>query len=111
MKVLRFRKMLKIGVLAILVALLLPLEVMGQGRSRRVGIGLSKKCSKFVNCHDASDGRWDGRGPRRGIDLFDLFRIRNRRHGRIDNDDRRSRRRGRSGPFILRDRRGRGRGF
>lgn len=24
-----------------------------------------KKCGKFVNCHDARDGRWDGRGPRR----------------------------------------------
>jgi hypothetical protein len=24
-----------------------------------------KKCDKFVNCHDARDGRWDGRGPRR----------------------------------------------
>ena len=23
-----------------------------------------KKCAKFVNCHDARDGRWDGRGPR-----------------------------------------------
>jgi hypothetical protein len=25
----------------------------------------SKKCGKFVNCHDARNGRWDGRGPRR----------------------------------------------
>jgi hypothetical protein len=24
----------------------------------------NKKCQKFVNCHDARDGRWDGRGPR-----------------------------------------------
>lgn len=23
------------------------------------------KCGKFVNCHDARDGRWDGRGPKR----------------------------------------------
>lgn len=23
------------------------------------------KCGVFVNCHDARDGRWDGRGPRR----------------------------------------------
>ena len=24
----------------------------------------NKKCGKFVNCHDARDGRWDGRGAR-----------------------------------------------
>ena len=24
----------------------------------------ARKCAKFVNCHDARDGRWDGRGPR-----------------------------------------------
>ena len=24
-----------------------------------------RKCAKFVNCHDASAGRRDGRGPRR----------------------------------------------
>ena len=24
----------------------------------------NRKCGKFVNCHDARDGRWDGRGPR-----------------------------------------------
>ena len=35
----------------------------GQGRGR--GSNLDKKCEKFVNCHDARDGRWDGRGPSR----------------------------------------------
>src|SRR6266542_2473267 len=25
----------------------------------------SEKCSRFVNCHDARDGRWDGRWERR----------------------------------------------
>ena len=29
--------------------------------------GLGKKCEKFVNCHDARDGRWDNRGPRRSL--------------------------------------------
>jgi hypothetical protein len=24
----------------------------------------NRKCGKFVNCHDARDGRWDGRGAR-----------------------------------------------
>jgi len=44
-----------------------------------------KKAEKFINGHDARDGRWDGRGPR--------FRFRSRR----DRDER----------FILRDRRDR----
>jgi hypothetical protein len=30
------------------------------GRNRHY----NKKCGKFVNCHDARAGRWDGRGPR-----------------------------------------------
>ena len=52
-----------------------------------------KKSGKFINGHDARDGRWDGRGPRsrfgdrRGRD--DRFRFRDR----WDRDDRRSRRR------------------
>src|SRR5262245_43258845 len=44
-----------------------------------------KKAEKFINGHDARDGRWDGRGPR--------FRFRDRR----DRDER----------FIFRDRRDR----
>lgn len=48
----------------------------GQGRRAEVfadrdfrgnrGRNMDWKCGKFVNCHDARDGRWDGRGPRRG---------------------------------------------
>lgn len=43
----------------------------GQGRRNDVfndgGRGRNQdwKCGKFVNCHDARDGRIDGRGPRR----------------------------------------------
>jgi|GEM_PF-1489743 len=37
----------------------------GRGRGRDRYSGADKKCGKFVNCHDARDGRWDGRGPRR----------------------------------------------
>jgi len=38
----------------------------GRGRGRDYGYsGWGKKCDKFVNCHDARDGRWDDRGPRR----------------------------------------------
>jgi hypothetical protein len=47
----------------------------GQGRRSNVfadrdyrgnrGRSVDWKCGKFVNCHDARDGRGDGRGPRR----------------------------------------------
>jgi hypothetical protein len=58
----------------------------GYGRGRGRGPDLDKKCGKFVNCHDARDGRWDGRGPRsRGIRVGDIFR--NRRNRRIYRDD------------------------
>src|SRR4030095_8788333 len=37
----------------------------GRGNGRGHGSNWDKKCAKFVNCHDARDGRVDGRGPRR----------------------------------------------
>ena len=51
--------------------LVMPATSMAQGRGRGHGRGQNwdknwdKKCGKFVNCHDARDGRVDGRGPRR----------------------------------------------
>src|ERR1043165_801200 len=42
----------------------------GYGRGRGRGPDLFKKCGKFVNCHDARDGRLDGRGPNRRISLW-----------------------------------------
>src|ERR1051325_8161922 len=48
--------------------LALPAASMAQGRGRGRERGYNwdnKKCAKFVNCHDARDGRWDNRGPRR----------------------------------------------
>jgi len=35
----------------------------GRGNGKGQGSNLDKKCAKFVNCHDARDGRVDGRGP------------------------------------------------
>src|SRR4030095_1217958 len=49
--------MLVLGIM-LLVTLLLPTSVPAQGRGR--GRGLSKKSVKFVNGHDARDGRFDG---------------------------------------------------
>lgn len=68
-------------------------DVLGQGRGRRAS-GSDKKCAKFVNCHDARDGRWDGRGPDRRTGLGDRIFRRNRRSRDRDRDwDRTTRRR------------------
>ena len=53
-------------------------DAMAQGRGRRVS-HFDKKCEKFVNCHDARDGRLDGRGPNRRTGFTNIFR-RNRRN-------------------------------
>ena len=69
-------------------------DAMGQGRGRRVS-RMDKKCAKFVNCHDARDGRWDGRGPNRRDDGFRSIFRRNRRDRDFDNISRRGRNRDR----------------
>ncbi len=82
-------KAIKIAGLSLLVVLSLPIGTLGQGRWRGENHGLGKKCEKFVNCHDARDGRWDNRGPRRGSvgnQFFwrgrnnDVYRLQRRRH-------------------------------
>jgi hypothetical protein len=80
---------------ALILVLAMPLVSFAQGRGRGRGRGLSNldKCGKFVNCHDARDGRWDGRGPRgsqigrrnRNDDIFFPGR-RVRRVHRVDRD-------------------------
>jgi len=69
--------------------LALPAVSMAQGRGRGNGRGQGsnwdKKCAKFVNCHDARDGRVDGRGPVRGTGISNIYR--NRRYGGITTDD------------------------
>jgi hypothetical protein len=52
----------------------------GWRRTRSNLPNYSKKCGKFVNCHDARAGRWDGRGPRRNRvgNLVWRNRVRNR---------------------------------
>ena len=72
-------KLFGIVVLGLLMILSTSVDTMGQGRGRRVS-RTDKKCSKFVNCHDARDGRWDGRGPNRRISLRDRIFRRNRRN-------------------------------
>ena len=103
MKFFRSRNVLRVAMLALLIMIGLPMDAMSQGRGRRVGRGLDKKCEKFVNCHDARDGRWDNRGPRRRLSLGDRIRNRNRRNRRFNDDDRRLRRE----RIVRLDRRGR----
>ena len=76
------KNLLGILVVSLLVAFGASTDAMGQGRGQRVS-HFDKKCEKFVNCHDARDGRRDGRGPNRGTGFTNVFR-RHRRHG--DND-------------------------
>lgn len=82
MKSIIWRTRLVTAGLAIL--LIIPATAFSQGRGRgRADNGQNWKCQKFVNCHDASDGRWDGRGPRRRVDDDLLYR---RGRGRYDDE-------------------------
>lgn len=81
------RKLFGIVALGLLMLLSVSVDAMGQGRGRRVSRN-DKKCAKFVNCHDARDGRWDGRGPNRRISYRDRYY---RRHRRNRDSDRRIR--------------------
>jgi len=76
-------------VLSLMIFAGMSTDAMGQGRGR--GRGLDKKCEKFVNCHDARDGRWDGRGRRDRDSRFRNIFGRSRRDR--DRDDRWERRR------------------
>lgn len=91
------------AVAALLLAVAIPSTTLAQGRGQGRGRGdgnwsnrvernrsnrnwrnrsanlpnYNKKCGKFVNCHDARAGRWDGRGPR-GNRLGNVWRNRMR---------------------------------
>jgi hypothetical protein len=90
----QMQKFFAIAVMALLLALSVPATSLGQSRSRGRHDGdwtnrnwsrhNRKKCGKFVNCHDARDGRWDNRGPR-GDRVSNRWRNRNRN---FDGNDR-----------------------
>jgi len=86
-------------ILTLLLAVVLPTTALGQGRGQGHGRGgifgnPNNKCGKFVNCHDARDGRWDGRGPRGSRVGYIRYGRRTHRHRNFDNDR-----------FIIRNRR------
>ena len=68
-------------VLGLILMVAMPAVAFAQGRGR--GRGQDKKAEKFVNGHDARDGRWDGRGPNRSSNIH-----RNRRWRDRDDDNR-----------------------
>ena len=98
-------------VMGLLLATAIPATALGQDRGQGRGRGRvrntgwpnrttrsstdNRKCAKFKNCHDASEGRWDGRGPR-GSRVSNILTTRVRRNRHFDNND-----------LVLRNRRNR----
>jgi hypothetical protein len=82
------RRFLWIAVLGVMFVIAVPADSLAQGRGRGRGRGhdQSGKCGKFVNCHDARDGRWDGRGPKRSVLHNGIFVRRSRGHQRRFGD-------------------------
>ena len=96
MKVSISRNVVGSALLVLLMILSVSADVLGQrGRARRVS-GTDRKCAKFVNCHDARDGRVDGRGPNRQVSYSDRISRRNRRTRDRDRDGGRTTRRRRN---------------
>lgn len=91
------QKLVSIGMLALLLALALPGTAFadqrewGRHRGNDRHDRNDRKCGKFVNCHDARDGRWDGRGPRGDRDR--RYYRRHRSNDRWDRSDWRDRNR------------------
>ncbi|HJP92606.1 MAG TPA: hypothetical protein VJ875_11675 [Pyrinomonadaceae bacterium] len=90
MKVSASRSLFGILVFSLLLTLGVSSTAMAQGRGRGRS-NWDKKCGKFVNCHDARDGRWDGRGPDRNRDFTSRSFRRYRRNRRFEVISRRGR--------------------
>lgn len=88
MKSTKGSKLAKAILFGLILVVAMPALTFAQGRGR--GRGQDKKSEKFVNGHDARDGRWDGRGPNRSSNVSRNRRWRNRdndaRFGRVDRD-------------------------
>lgn len=69
MRLMKGNRKIVLVLMSLLLLSALPTIASAQGRGR--GRGQDKKLDKFINGHDARDGRWDGRGPR-------ATRVRNR---------------------------------
>jgi hypothetical protein len=59
------RNFIGIIIMTLLFAVVMPATSFASDQVRRRGRDFdNRKCGKFVNCHDARDGRWDKRGRR-----------------------------------------------
>ena len=59
MKLMKHNRKIWLVLASLFLLAALPATSLAQGRGR----GQQKKFDRFVNGHDARDGRWDGRGP------------------------------------------------
>ena len=89
---LKSRKIFHVALLILTLLVAVPTSF-AQGRGRGHGRWNNtwlhnRKCAKFVNCHDARNGRLDGRGPRsdRVGNIILRDRLRTRRNRDFDND-------------------------
>ncbi|MEP6569658.1 MAG: hypothetical protein ABJC10_07790 [Acidobacteriota bacterium] len=102
------RSFFAMAVITLLLAIAMPATSFGKdhGRQGRGRDNRHWKCGKFVNCHDARDGRRDGRGPRADR-VSDILRNRIRNRNRdFDNDGELRHQRNRNlNNDLLRDRR------
>ena len=83
MKLMKRNRKILLVVASLFLLAALPATSFGQGRGR----GQEKKFDRFVNGHDARNGRWDGRGP--GYSRRSLIgnEMRQRRSNRLRNRD------------------------
>ena len=93
MQMIKLNRNIMLAIASSFLLVALPAVTMAQGRGRLHRRDMSWKCRVFVNCHDARDGRWDGRGPQANRVAFrnQVLASRNRRHMRLrnfDNEDR-----------------------
>lgn len=81
MKLMKRNRKILLVVASLFLLAALPAVSLAQGRGR----GQEKKLDRFVNGHDARDGRWDGRGP--GYSRRSLIgnEMRQRRANRLRN--------------------------
>ena len=84
MKSIKLNRKILLVVASLILLAALPATSLAQGRGR--GRGQEKKLDKFINGHDARDGRWDGRGPRIGRRSVISNVIRQRRIDRRNRD-------------------------
>src|SRR5512138_453331 len=78
---------LAVAIFVLLSAIFSSVPVYAQGRGH--AYGREKKTYRFVNGHDARNGRWDRRGPRFRRNRLYVYRVYTRNRGWRDRHHRR----------------------